>query len=1154
THFLDGLERDLANEDNIGADIIRMVYLGGYRRVGWDKPQFFTTNFDEDGELSSKDPNMLTYLAIYHFCSGDIETTKHYFEHLETFGNQYPFTEEALNTIDRLVLLLGFSEEPLATELALRLAAIREKNYLIQMPTEKDASQGPDQKKADRLQVLRSLILQEKYSKYLESLKYGSREYLSPEDELFILQTLTRSAKEVLDFSSWESLQEYKDGKLAPILQSEYVAQMLLRPQIMRRLHYLRVKYEEGNMWMNRQQRFLFEAMWYERSNPYTRFLVEPKRRGFLGQLNAVVKEVGKSPLARPQDVDFKHLLSSPEYSLETVPVERHQITPDLFASEFIHYYCFATNQMPGDWKGDPQRIHLFQEKREKYLKAFPLLSGNFSKEYSLFYDLLMRVHEGASILSPSKFFGDFPDADKIRVHLILSLGGTEALERRLEETSRIECLQFITYGEECRREGVSPFPGISTAHQVIYNQHNREIKYIQEILKLPAPKLEEATDFNAFMRQMIQKSRTIKGMEVLQDVATLGNAYGAAKRLGMFALNFFSITTYPAKFIIKRVVFPGYVGWEERIYRGISKVLRDEIAIRAENAHVDEGSKDLSMPLAQTLIQRENFITASMRDLLEEYMKFESNLLPAKSQIPRFNVEAFEGDEALVEGFKAFNKACEDYYAREPGVKHTFTLKEGRTREEFIAALQLLKNELTENLEKEQREIVAFVNQEKISSEDEVQRTLTRLDHLKSQKWPISFGDIKKWFLTEDDAILINGSETSKQHLPMLKTRLYLYFLTQSRFNILFQKLEHTDSSDPAFESLASELLRTRTYVPEAGKPERLLKAKLIIEAETGKMLWKVQADQLDQIIEKGGSHLMNVMIMGDGKSSVVIPASDYVAADGRDKLSINVWPRSVKGQCLDMMEETAKGVYHQGVNAFTINRQRDWDRERLWALQVNVTEEDMQALLLRFIEEGLDKESAFSSDDSEYLQRIDFYKKILLLIREKGIGNIDEIHEAAREDKELNFPLGRRKTLKIEYAECLEEVLLQLVSTPEVAQYIFIKDREPKKLPESVFKERVAPEIARKLVRLKRFDIPEEDRDEIAAYLCGRTEEIPAAVSRHPLAKQIDLLRGTLTVIAPKALEKIIHKHFHIDSTDTGDETARPSDGNVNIDPGTV
>ena len=95
---------------------------------------------------------------------------------------------------------------------------------------------------------------------------------------------------------------------------------------------------------------------WHSEANFY------PKRRGFLGQLNAVVKEVGKSPLARPQDVDFKGLLSSSKYSLETVPVERHQITPDLFASEFIHYYCFATNQMPGDWKGDPQKMQLFQE------------------------------------------------------------------------------------------------------------------------------------------------------------------------------------------------------------------------------------------------------------------------------------------------------------------------------------------------------------------------------------------------------------------------------------------------------------------------------------------------------------------------------------------------------------------------------------------------------------------------------------------------------------------------------------------------------------------------------------------------------------------------------------------------------------------------
>ncbi len=1217
-HIFGQIDQDLAGHNDIGAQALRTIIDGGYRRVGWDKAQYFTTNFDEDGELSSKDPNMMTYLAYYHFCSGDIETAKHYFDRLETFGNQYPFTEDALNYIDRLVLLLGYSPEPLATELALRLAAIREKNYLVQMPT--DSEEAPVEgeevvtesgKKLDRLQIMRALVLQEKYVKYLDDLKFGGRQYLTPEDELFIFKTLTRAAKEIFDAKSW-GLEEGWQGILGKF-QGDYTSEVLMPPTLVRRLHYLRAKYNEPGIWRSRADRFMFEAFWYDRTNPYTRFLGEPKRRGFFGQINSIVRGAVQSPLSKPQTVDYAMELSTPTCTLENVPLSPITMEPKLLLSEFVHYYALASNEIPPEWKDSPEKVELFQLKRAEFMKSFPLLMGNFPPKYALFYDLLDRVSKGVSSWTSTKFFGEFPTADRIRIELLAVQAGEVAVREAVEAQAVVEeeelrrlnapCVQegdaavreaalgrakqrigrgaalraegarvvlqerleaiqsrdhfvMISHGEECRREGKKCEMFINPSERVLYNPYSREIAHIQELLS--RRDLGAKEPFNAMMHRFVNKSRVMLGMTTIGKAVTLENAWGVTKKVGFFALGLTGLVTRPATFVLKRVLTPGFVGIEERLARGISRVWKQEYDVMMENEAPRQEPEKVSAELAQVLSQREHLITTAMRELLEEYCTVVTTPNPAREEVPRFNFEGLD-DEAIRQGFEEFNDALAEYYRREPGVVHTFTLREGRSVEEFIHAIRRLKQEVTVVLEREQKAIVDFVNQEKLTSDDAVERTLSRLEKTKVRNKPLTFNDILQWFLTEDNAILLNRSETSKEHIPLIKEKVYLYLMTLSRFNILFEKVNSATPED-GITALASELLRERTYQVRVDEPERLLKTKVAYEAHTGKMLWKVQASHLDRIILQGNSNLMNVMIMGDGKSSAVIPGSDYAAADGRDALVVNVWPKSVKGQSLEMMDQNAHGVYGQGVNAFVVDRRRNWDSERLWALakvfagalkkreQINVTQEDLQSLLLRFLDEGLDLDEKFRVEKSEYDKRIDLYKEVLLVLRTQGIGNIDEIHEAAREDKELNFPLGKRKTLKLEYAECLEEVLLQLVSTPEVARYVMIKDREPKRLEASVFEEHVAPVIAAKLVALRKFEIPLEDREAIAAYLCGQSETIPESAILHPQFKQIALMRGALMIVLPKTLERIIHKHFHLASSDTGVEYVKPSEGNVN------
>ena len=280
-----------------------------------------------------------------------------------------------------------------------------------------------------------------------------------------------------------------------------------------------------------------------------------------------------------------------------------------------------------------------------------------------------------------------------------------------------------------------------------------------------------------------------------------------------------------------------------------------------------------------------------------------------------------------------------------------------------------------------------------------------------------------------------------------------------------------------------------------------------------------------------------------------------------------VNVWPRAIKAQCLESM---ANSSLHQIVNSFTIDRSRNWSKERLWALdlriqsalknseQINLTQEDLQSLILRFKEEALDIEGKFNEDEQDYFRRIDLYKNIIITLMTYGVANIDEIHQVAREDVELNYPIGLSKVLKDEDAEVLEMVMMTLISTPEVASFVSIKDPEPKVLDSEIFKREVAPIIANRLVALPELDLPMEKQVEVASFLCGMLEnrEISHYVKTCKHARKLAMIRGALLVVIPKTLEELPHKHFNtsMQQESSGSSSSalevkhgKPSEGNM-------
>ncbi|MCB1107035.1 MAG: DUF3638 domain-containing protein [Chlamydiia bacterium] len=1077
--------------------------------------------FDDQGKLVSTDPEAVAYLALYHLSHGDIDEIKHYVKELEALGRREPFSRDAKRIIDQMMLYTTITEGSIATELTLRLAGIREENVLVQTPIKGD----PAEVTYHSREILRSFAIQYHYLKYLERLQFGGREYLGPETELFILKHLSRVTEgAVRDATTY--FDEDQKGVIASYGPG-FLSERLMAPNLVRRLHYLRMKLGEDNVVRAAANNFMSEAFWYDRTNPYTQFLTEPKRQGALSQINTLAKEVIKSPLAKPANVNYVEALREPNFSLEDVPIELSIVKPEMLRKEFLSYYRLAKGEIPPEWIGNEQMEALFDRKSKKFRENLHMMRGNIPTEYLLFFDLLYRVSKGSS-------FASFISADEIRVEMIAITQGVIGLKERYTELGRV----------------------VDSLNHRHLNPYREEMECVlKKLQNQPPAGVYPVEDFNKLIHDLVQKARLAGGVELLSSVATVDNAKGALKKGALFGVQFIGAVPYLAA---RTILYPNYVGVEQRIARGLFRTARQVYDAYAQRQGALLDPSQLSEELAQTLTQREGNMDRAMEELLEDYYIVERVEEPPLPPMPQGLFNAEHNDETLRAGLEEFNRTLDDYQNRARGNTLRLTLKEGRSAEEFYEVLSGFRREFKTMLEKEQRTIMNYVTKDHLTAEDETARTLNRLEKSKVKDQALTFDDVMKWFLDEDDSIMLSRCEMKQEDLPELKEMVFRYLVAASRFDLLFAELDKT-APDGNLIPVAEEMLRKRVYQFEAGTHERLLKAKLAYEVQTGRRIWKIPTDQLDEMILSGNKGLVNVIIMGQGKSSFVAPAASKVAADGQH-IAINVWPKAVKKASVDLMAHYGKDVLGQEINAFSIGRQRNWTSDQLWGLvkvfersienkeQINVTQEDLQALQLLFILVGADLEGEYARNPEEHDKQITQLRKILKLIREKGKGNVDEVHEATREDKQLNFPIRKKRTLKKEHAECLEEVLLQLMTTPEVAHLLNIKTPEAKILKKEVFERDIAPIIARKLAASKRLKISPEDRDLIAAYLCGQSEEVPRCAVSHPRYSEICLMRGALLTLLPHSLENIMHKHYHTASREAGVEYVKPSEGNVN------
>ena len=223
------------------------------------------------------------------------------------------------------------------------------------------------------------------------------------------------------------------------------------------------------------------------------------------------------------------------------------------------------------------------------------------------------------------------------------------------------------------------------------------------------------------------------------------------------------------------------------------------------------------------------------------------------------------------------------------------------------------------------------------------------------------------------------------------------------------------------------------------------------------------IRQDQLDAIsrltmpsTDQEFSNQVEKIIMGGGKSKVILPAIAYKKANGTNLIIIEV-PKALLETNYTDLKRTSLELFGQSAETFHFDRNKKCSvayLEQRYHFLLDVmrnkkyivtTGDSIQSIELTYIELLYLKPSqAEGENTTHYDQRlkkwakeVSLSKEILTLFRERGELIIDEIHQGLRIKSKLNYSLGNTKKIK-------KSTLDNTLSLYEFLHWVTFDDKE--------------------------------------------------------------------------------------------------------------
>ncbi len=254
---------------------------------------------------------------------------------------------------------------------------------------------------------------------------------------------------------------------------------------------------------------------------------------------------------------------------------------------------------------------------------------------------------------------------------------------------------------------------------------------------------------------------------------------------------------------------------------------------------------------------------------------------------------------------------------------------------------------------------------------------------------------------------------------------------------------------------------------------------AYLVFEYFADIAMRDAQVEKLEAFLKGGDLNLVMEMIMGSGKSKVLLPLLGLLRADGI-ALSMLIVPQPFFESVSQDTQTILQDGFSQQLRSLHFDRNTPFKKyhlemiyDDLCSIRDNkecliMTSKSVQCLLLKYVEECaicLAKEKAFTEE-------LKIMRKILKLLSDSGYPIIDEADSVLNVLHEVCFSSGRRLNPQAEELETVSEIYALLYENEEIKKLASLeslsdKDATAPPLTEIFYHEVVKPSLAKEFIK---------------------------------------------------------------------------------------
>lgn len=430
----------------------------------------------------------------------------------------------------------------------------------------------------------------------------------------------------------------------------------------------------------------------------------------------------------------------------------------------------------------------------------------------------------------------------------------------------------------------------------------------------------------------------------------------------------------------------------------------------------------------------------------------------------------------------------------------------------EMEEALTVGRNEANNRLLQLEASIVALANK---SSSEPDQLALDKLSLYSGHRQPLTLQELLIYFGRQDFNTLWQRNEYLNiddfKHLCEAIAE-YLIAATheQQRARIVKQIAEvrnaekHPKLLQEAVQELAARLFAERAYKP-AKNP-----AYLVFEYYADILLRPAQTAKLEQLLQSGDLNPVMEMIMGSGKSKVLLPLLGLLRADGKT-LSTLIVPQplfeSVASDTLLTLYESfgiSLHALHFDRNTLFSSFMLKSIRDDLLAAKnkrecLIMTSKSLQCFVLKFLEKSFEYLSK-----GEFPEELMLMREILLLLGPQAFPLIDEADTVLNVLHEVCFSMGAKRSVDQNDA-AVASLLFEILFTDKEIKSKGRCDSDSSGdlaapiLTEELYQTSVKPHLANKFIQklaTATFDSPDLTRDVQACFTQLTEEDFTLAV----------------------------------------------------------